>query len=309
MLAALDLSSCHTPAPPSLGPIDTVFTKCSDALMATGEGKGWSRGRTAANDPRVARAAAGHRGQKYVRRTPWSDLKWARSTYTSLPIEWSAEMAYIVGLTATDGCLASNSRAITFKSADRQLVETYRDLLGRSNKIGAERTSSGGTVYRVQFKDTRLHAWFQTVGLTPRKSLTLGAIDVPDKFLGPLVRGLLEGDGSISNAVWKADTSRRSDYYYEWLRTRFVSASPPHLEWLKARLHDQLNLRGWIWQDLSSGNCIGCLSYGKHDSIKLLRWLYTDPDAACLLRKRAIWDNYVYRHPSWVRDGPTTIYA
>jgi len=277
--------------------------------MTKGEGKGWSKGRTAATDPRIARAAATNTGKTKVRRKPLSEMRWVRVTYTTLPIEWSPEMAYIVGLTATDGCLASCTRAITFKSADRQLVETYRQLLGRSNKIGSERTRAGGTVYRVQFKDTRLYQWFQGVGLTPRKSLTLGPIDVPDEFLAPLVRGLLEGDGSISNAVWKADTTRRSDYYYEWLRTRFSSASPRHLEWLKERLHKQLNLRGWIWQDMTRGNGMGWLSYGKHDSIKLLRWLYSDPGAACLLRKRAIWDNYVYRHPDWIRELPTTIYA
>ncbi len=256
--------------------------------MAKGEGKGWSKGRTAATDARVARAAIARRGKAHVRRKPLSEMKWVRSTHTTLPIGWSAEMAYIVGLTATDGCLISDRRAINFKSADRQLVATYLELLGRTNKIGTERTKAGGTVYKVQFSDTRLYGWFQNVGLTPRKSLTLGPIDVPDEFLAPLVRGLLDGDGSISNAVWKADTTRRSGYYYEWFRTRFVSASPRHLEWLKDRLGSRLNLRGWIWQDMSRGNGIGCLSYGKHDSIKLLRWLYSNPAAACLLRKRAI---------------------
>jgi hypothetical protein len=277
--------------------------------MASGEGKGWAKGRTAATDPRVARVAAAHSGKLYTRRKPLSEMKWLRATHTKLPIEWSAEMAYVVGLTATDGCLASGSRGITFKSMDRQLVETYRRLLGRSNKIGTERTKTGSICYRLQFKDTRLYRWFQSVGVTPRKSLTLGAIEVPDEFFAPLVRGLLDGDGSISNGVWKADTTRRSDYYYEWLRTRFVSASPPHLEWLKAKLHGQLDLSGWIWHNPKQGNGISCLSYGKHDSIKLLRWLYSDAADACLLRKRAVWDNYVARHADWVRELPTTIHA
>jgi hypothetical protein len=277
--------------------------------MPKGEGKGWARGRTAATDPRIARAAAAHTGKQHIRRKPLSEMKWARSTYTTLPIAWSDEMAYIVGLTATDGCLTTGRRAITFTSADRQLVETYRHLLGRTNKIGHDVSKVGGFSYRLQFKDTRLYGWFIDVGLTPRKSLTLGAIDVPDEFLAPLVRGLLDGDGSISNAVWKADTTRRSDYYYEWLRTRFASASPAHLAWLSARLRQQLDLRGWIWQDMSRGRGMGWLSYGKHDSITLLRWLYSDPNVPCLLRKRAIWDRYVARHPDWIRETPITLYA
>ena len=135
-------------------------------------------------------------------------MKWVRSTFTTFTIEWSAEMAYIVGLTATDGCLVCGRRAINFKSADKHLVETYLQLFGRSNKIGCDRTTAGGVAYHVQFSDTRLYRWFQGVGLTPRKSLTLGAIDVPDENLAPLVRGPLAGDGNIANAVWKADTTR-----------------------------------------------------------------------------------------------------
>lgn len=235
-------------------------------------------------------------------------MKWVRPTGTTLPIEWSSPMSYVVGLIATDGCLASGRRSITFKSVDRQLVETCLTLLGRTNRIGVTQTPTS-VIYRAQFSDTRLYRWLEGVGLTPRKSLTLGAIDVPDEFLCPFVRGLLDGDGNITNRVWKADTSRRSDYYYEWLRTRFVSASPSHLEWLKGRLQAALGLRGWIWFDHRRGNGIGCLSFGKHDSIRLLGWLYEDSDAPCLWRKRAIWDDYCARHPTWVREPAASMYA
>jgi hypothetical protein len=203
---------------------------------------------------------------------------------------------------ATDGCLFTGTRAINFKSADRQLVETFLDILGRTNRVYSQRTRSGGVVYFAQFKDTRLYSWLQSVGLTPRKSLTLGALDVPGEFLAPLVRGLLDGDGNISNSTWRADTSRRSDYYYETLRVRFVSASRPHLDWLQQRLREQLGLRGWICMEFRRGHGIGCLAYGKHDSIKLLKWIYADQTDPCLLRKRAIWDDYVNRHENWVRE-------
>jgi hypothetical protein len=38
------------------------------------------------------------------------------------------------------------------------------------------------------------------------------------------------------------------------------------------------------------------LGYGKHDSIRLLSWVYADPAAPCLERKRAIWSDYRRRH-------------
>lgn len=213
--------------------------------MPNGQGKSWSKGLTAATYTRVAKAAAAHRGLRYVRRTPLADCNWYRGGPTALPLAWSEAMGYVVGLTATDGCLVTSRPRIDFKSQDLQLVETYLGVLGRTDRIMKQRTRTGRIVFVTQVTDRDLYTWFVSVGLSPRKSLTLGRIDVPNEFLSSLARGLLDGDGTISNAVWRADTTRRSDYYYEWLRTRFVSGSRPHLEWLRERLTTCLGLRGW----------------------------------------------------------------
>jgi len=178
-------------------------------------GKGWAKGLTAETDTRIARAAAGHRGKAYVRRTPPEECRWRLAGRTTLPLQWSDEMAYIVGLTATDGCLVTGRRAINFKSGDRALVKTYLGLLGRTNRIKAERTRSGGTAYFTQFHDSSLYRWFQSAGLTPKKSLTIGALNVPDDHLFPLLRGLLDGDGSVINKLYRADTGAHNDYHWE----------------------------------------------------------------------------------------------
>src|SRR5437870_9143268 len=139
--------------------------------LHTSVGKGWAKGLTAATDPRIARAAASHRGKEYVRRTPFELCRWRIARLTTLALTWSDEMAYIVGLTATDGCLITGRRAINFKSQDRDLVETYLGVLGRTNRIRVERTRTGGVVHTTQFADARLYQWLRGVGLTPRKSL------------------------------------------------------------------------------------------------------------------------------------------
>lgn len=185
-------------------------------------GKGWAKGLRAATDVRVARGAAAHRGKRYVRRTPIAECRWRRMSGTSLPLSWSDDMAYLVGLTATDGCLYLNRRRLNFKSRDRELVDTYLRLLGRTNRIKSAATRIGGTVYFTEFHDTALYGWFLSIGIGPRKSLSLGALNVPDEFLMPLVRGLLDGDGSILNKVYRADTGRRPDYFWEYLQTKFT---------------------------------------------------------------------------------------
>ncbi len=203
-----------------------------------------------------------------------------------------------MGLLATDGCLVERARQIFFVSKDRQLVETFAACLGRRPRYRTDKTRIGNPLYRLRFKDAQFYRWLLSIGITARKSLTLGPIDVPDEFLAPLVRGLLDGDGSITNGVWRADTSRRSDYYWEWLRTRFASASRPHLEWLQQRLRLALGLRGWITGSPGrlGSHPVYALGYGKRDSICLLSWPYTEREAPCLQRKRAIWDEYRRRH-------------
>jgi hypothetical protein len=262
--------------------------------------KGWAKGLTAATDPRIARAAAAHRGKQYVRQTPPELCRWLVAGLTTLPLAWSDDMAYVVGLTATDGCLTTGRRAINFKSGDRQLVETYLSLLGRKNRVKSHPTKTGGTAYYTQFHDSALYEWFRSVGLTPRKSLTIGAISVPDKFLIPLARGLLDGDGSVINKVYRADTARRSDYFWEYLITSFKSASRPHLEWLRSRLHAATGQTGYLSQlklkkPLPNRHPVFELRYGKRSSLVLLPLLY--PIAApCLERKRAIWLDYAAAH-------------
>jgi hypothetical protein len=255
-------------------------------------GKDWAKGLTAKTDPRVARAAAGHRGKQYVRRTPFEECRWPVAGLTTLPLAWSDDMAYLVGLTATDGCLFTGRRAINFKSSDRQLVETYLRLLGRKNRVKSHPTETGGIAYYTQFHDSQLYEWFRSTGLTPRKSLTIGALSVPDDFLFPIARGLLDGDGSVINKIYRADTGGRPDYFWEYLITSFKSASRPHLEWLQSRLRAATAQSGNISElklkePLPNRHPFFELRYGKRSSLVLLPLLYP-PAGPCLERKRAI---------------------
>lgn len=260
-------------------------------------GKGWAKGLTKETDPRVAAQATAHRGLRYTRRTPVEECRWPLASFRTVPVAWSDAMAYVVGLTATDGCLISGRRQVNFKSSDRTLVALYVQLLGRTNSIVTEHTRSGGVAYHVQFSDAAWYDWLLSVGLSPRKSLTLGAIAVPDEHLFPLVRGLLDGDGSIINKVYRADTARRSDYYWEYLLTRFHSASRAHLVWINERIANVTGLTGYLQEVRTreprpTRHPFFHLRYGKRASLKLLPLLYP-PDAPCLERKRAIWHAYL----------------
>ena len=216
----------------------------------------------------------------------------------TLPLEWSDEMAYIVGLTATDGCLITGRRKINFKSCDRELVATYLRLLGRTNRVKSQPTRTGGVVHFTEFGDTAFYGWLLNIGLMPRKSLVLGAIAVPDSFLGPCLRGLFEGDGNIANFVHRPTVAKYPDYEYERLWTCFNSASRRHLEWIQHRVSIVFGLPGRIDQQPKKErrHDFFRLTYGNRASIALLPLMYPFVDVPKLERKWAIWNDYKKRH-------------
>jgi hypothetical protein len=262
--------------------------------LGKSEGKGWARGKTATTDERIARR--GKRGPYNAR---------ASSLVSRSPsgeIEWSSALSYLVGLIATDGCL-TRGRTITFTSADRELVQTFLDLLGRQNKISTCRTRTGGIAYRTQVGDVGFYRWLKQIGITERKSLTLGPIAVPDDRLIDLTRNLLDGDGSIINQMVRADTKDSPTYRWELFSARFVSASRVHVEWLRERIGRSLGLVGYVGTNRTKdGRVCYVLRYGKPASLALLTELYRDRLAPCLVRKRAIFDAYRARHHEWTSE-------
>lgn len=240
-------------------------------------------------DPRVAHYTASHRGMSYRRHGVYP---------RTLPLEWSDEMAYVVGLMATDGCLINTGRHLSFDSADEQLVRTFLRCLGRSLNYAAVPTRTGGVAYQARFSDVRFYQWLLTIGLMPRKSLTLGAIDVSDRFLLPVVRGLLDGDGHISNFVHHPTPGTFPEYEYERFWVYFNSASRPHIEWLKQRLSALLSIDGYIERrpPREGRREFFRLKYGKHASSVLMQRLYEHPQAPRLERKWAMWDRYARKN-------------
>lgn len=266
--------------------------------MGKGEGKGWAKGRTAATDARIARNAERRRGATYRRhRAPADDRRYRHGSARTLPLEWSDTMAYVVGLLATDGNLSRDGRHIAFDSGDPDLIATFLTCLGHLRAhVRAKRSGFGSVHHQVQFSDVRFHRWLAGIGLSPRKSLVLGAIDVPDEHIAPLARGLFEGDGHISNFTHAPTPSTYPGYRYERLWVYFNCASRAHLVWLQATLGRTMGLRGHVEDIRREGRRdFFRLKFGKRDSIELLSAMYPDPSVPKLERKWKVWAGYQQR--------------
>ncbi len=202
-------------------------------------------------------------------------------------ISWNREMAYAVGLIATDGNLARGSRQITVTSKDVDLLETVRRCLQLKTPISASRSGAGKLCHRLQWRDSVLYEWLLTIGLTPAKSLTLGRLAVPDEHFADFVRGCIDGDGSIKTYTDRYHVSKNPTYVYERLFVSLVSASQSFLEWVRASIARLNGVRGSLTvRTAGRPHPLWCLKYAKRESIRLLRWMYYSRTVPCLARKQ-----------------------
>jgi hypothetical protein len=215
------------------------------------------------------------------RRGPYCD-----PATSALRTTWSPELAYAVGIIATDGNLSSDGRHLAVSSQDVDLLETVRRCLSLTASI----TPCSGTQGRcrhIQWSDRTFYDWLLTVGLMPAKSLRLGPLAVPDDFFRDFVRGCIDGDGSIVTYLDRFNTPKNPNYVYDRLYVSIVSASPRFLRWLQLSVFRLRGLTGDLTVRRSpKHHDLWRLRYAKRESFRLLQWMYYAPDIPALRRKR-----------------------
>ena len=177
-----------------------------------------------------------------------------RSFDVAEPLFW-----YLVGLVATDGCLSSDGRHVDVTAKDKNFLEQLRQLLDLRCGVSVKNNGRGQDAHRIQIGSRSLYDRLLTIGLTPRKSLTLGPLKVPDDGFRDFLRGVIDGDGSIRR--WCHPTNGRE----QWA-VKIHGASRPFLEWL-----GQTSLRLWsvkgklhtLYRLSLSRNPIYQMKYGK----------------------------------------------
>lgn len=213
--------------------------------------------------------------------------------------KWTSGLAYAIGLLVTDGCLSSDGRHIIMRSSDIQLLKTFKECLNLSNKITQTKNDgwSKKPCYKVQFGNVQLYRWLLRIGLMPRKTYTIGKLEIPDKYFRDFLRGHLDGDGCITTYKDHYNTFKNPKYIYTRLYTMFMSASKIHIEWLAENIPKLLSIKGHTikrrpWRSDQTTDTWH-LRFAKKESIKLLSWLYYNPDVPCLKRKRKIAEKFI----------------
>lgn len=193
-------------------------------------------------------------------------------------ISWTENFAYATGLFTADGCLMSDGRHLDFTSKDKEQVETFAKCWKLDTPISTK--SRGGETIKkyfyVRFSNVNLYRFLESIGLSAKKSLSIGKLYIPKKYFPDFIRGLLDGDGNIN--ICKHPESKLPQ-----LKIRFYSGSKTLLDWVRLTLSEIIGNGS-----LSQGKRAWALAYGKRDSLKLISYMYYSKNAPALKRKSNI---------------------
>src|SRR3989338_11700405 len=193
--------------------------------------------------------------------------------------KWRANLAYAIGLLATDGCLSSDGLLIDFTSKDREQLLNFSKCLGVDFLIGDKWSGSSDRCLRIQFKNRIFYDFLLSLGLTPRKSLTIGKLAIPDKYFFDFLRGCFDGDGSFYS-YWDPRWKSSHMFYLT-----FNSASNAHVLWVQEEIHNWLLVKGHISKSKNKRS-IYSLMFAKKESLEIIQKMYYNPEVVCLSRKK-----------------------
>src|SRR3989344_3412780 len=186
--------------------------------------------------------------------------------------QWSANLAYAIGLIATDGNLSPNGRMMTFVSKDLQLIKTFQDCLGIDKKLHLKKSGFAPTqkCYFVNFGDVLFYHFLLSIGLSQAKSRTMGALKIPDQYFIDFLRGSFDGDGSFYS-YWDKRWASSFLFYLS-----FVSASSAHIDWLRKKIKNLLGPKGHAGKEMYTNKAYQ-LKYAKQEARIILKKMYYSP--------------------------------
>lgn len=200
----------------------------------------------------------------------------------NVKIKWSGNFAYAIGLLATDGCLYNDGRHMSLTTKDIDQAKNFIKCLNLKVKIGLKNSGSNKEkkYFHIQFGDVIFYKFLESIGLTERKSLTLGKIDIPNPFFFDFLRGCFDGDGS-SYSYW--DPRWKSSYMFY---IGFASGSIKFVNWLRREVYKRLKIKSHISVSKTRTSSYYQLKYSKYAAVELAKKMYKGSCEIFLKRKR-----------------------
>ena len=117
--------------------------------------------------------------------------------------EWSEDLAWLVGIVLSDGHVSNpklSSKYIRIKMCDSDVIYKIRDMIDFQGNIGVFIPTKGHkTSYSITVSGKEVWNFFVNLGMNSDKSHTaIFPQNVPKEYIHHLIRGIFDGDGSIT---------------------------------------------------------------------------------------------------------------
>lgn len=202
---------------------------------------------------------------------------------------WSKEMSYILGFFSADGNIYKDRFNITQK--DKDYLHRLANIMGFKN-INIFSLENGNSSFTITNK--YLCDRIRQLHIMDRKSLLLGKIPVPEKFMPYFIMGYLDGDGCICK--WKK--GNRNHYALDIT----LVGTYNFLNWIQAEISNLVGLPNRKVKNKSNSKA-KAITYSYNLALKLGKWLYSYNTELYLKRKKDIFDEF-----SSIDSGSIPIY-
>ena len=199
----------------------------------------------------------------------------------------SEEKAYFLGLLISDGNVFKDSTgrqasiSITLDLNDEYILQKFKEVLNVNTSISKDGRGCGQIAIRSNLMADDLKQY----GVVPRKSYITYLPKINDIYMSHLIRGILDGDGSIL-----AKPSPKQDGHNRYLHSISFCGSHQLMEDIAKYLYNNLQLKQPIQvYDYQDKNLSDIHIQNYEDMEKVGDWLYKDA-TIYLVRKNNIYN-------------------
>lgn len=185
---------------------------------------------------------------------------------------WTRELAYAIGLLATDGNLSKDGRHLTVTSANPDLLDVLRASLALQAPV--RQVGPRGRCYRVQSSTGGSKA------LVSHRQRADPSGHSPSRISISRTSLVVSVAMDPSSCTWIVTTVAR-------IRVTSISVCRLFVDWFRGTWFRLIGIRGSTSERVSgAGRPYWVLRYARRESTRLLPWLYYAPSVPCLARKR-----------------------
>lgn len=193
---------------------------------------------------------------------------------------WSKEMAWVLGWITSDGHFNPEVNRLKFDlhSRDEDVLHKIGSLLLNGYRISkAERRDSVIlSMNNANFTDDLLN-----LGVTNNKSFTIRPPAIPIEFISHYIRGVLEGDGSVTIGTPQNSVTLGISFLGNIHVVSFIAGS----------INKELNVEGRVKNlEYKNGELANLRFFGLN-AVQVLEWLYEDTTDEIRMNRK--YNNYI----------------